>query len=65
MQSIVQLIISIIDTIKAWITRRDEKKEKQDELVAKAEDSLKKAAESGDIADLFNAAKELNKARKQ
>lgn len=64
MSSIVQLIISILDTIKAWIIRRDEKSEKQNEKVIQANDTLKKATHEGDLADLYSAAKDLKKAHK-
>lgn len=65
MQSFVQLIISILDTIRAWITRRDTKIEKKQESVAEANNSLKTATESGDVADLYKAAKKLGKAHNQ
>ena len=65
MSSIVQLIISILDTIKAWITRKNEKAEKQAEKVSKANESLKDATHNGDLADLYSAAKDLQKAHKE
>jgi len=64
MQSFVQLIISILDTIRAWINRRDNKLEKKEESISEANDSLKTATESGDVADLYKAAKKLGKAHK-
>ena len=64
MNSIIQLLISIIDAIKAWFQSKGEKNQIKEEKVAKAESELHEAVENGDLSDLYNSAKNLKKTNK-
>lgn len=64
MTSIVQLIITIIETIKEWLTGKREKEKLQKEKTEEAEKNLHEAVESGSLGDLQKAVSNLQKAKK-
>ena len=62
MSQFIQLIITIFETIKEWLVRKDDKKKERLEKVEKAEEKLQDVVNNGSLAGLQNIANELKKA---